>query len=53
MRIRFGGIALPSNLKKGNYMAVNESIFNELITKYLINKVTIIQKSITLFLKII
>ena len=37
MRIRFGGIALPSNLKKGNYIELSEKEVLNILSKFNVN----------------
>ena len=37
MRIRFGGIALPSNLKKGNYIELSEKDVLDTLSKFNVN----------------
>ena len=37
MRIRFGGIALPSNLKKGNYIELSEKEVLNILAKFKVN----------------
>ena len=39
MRIRFGGIILPSNLKKGNYIELSEKEVLNILSKFNMNDV--------------
>ena len=39
MRIRFGGIALPSNLKKGNYIELSEKEVLNTLSKFNVNNI--------------
>ena len=37
MRIRFGGITLPSKLKKGNYIELNKKEVLNILSKFNVN----------------
>ena len=39
MRVRFGGIALPTNLKKGSYIELNEKEVLNTLSKFNMNDV--------------